>query len=46
MEVSHNGKVLGGIETKSGNSPYEPSQRAKDKWLEQNGYPVDVVRDR
>jgi hypothetical protein len=36
---------LGGIETKTGNSRYHPSQRAKDEWLRQNGYPVDLVRD-
>ena len=46
MEVSKDGKVLGGIETKTGNSRYTPSQRAKDEWLRQNGYPVDLVRDR
>jgi hypothetical protein len=44
IEVSKDGKVLGGIETKAGNSRYLPSQRAKDEWLRQNGYPVDVVR--
>ncbi len=46
LEVSKDGKVLGGIETKTGNSPYIPAQRAKDEWLRQNGYPVNVVRDR
>jgi RHS repeat-associated protein len=46
IEVSKNGKVLGGIETKTGNSRYSASQRAKDEWLRQNGYPVDLVRDR
>ena len=45
VEVSKDGKVLGGIETKTGKSRYLPSQRAKDEWLRQNGYPVNVVRD-
>lgn len=45
IEVSKDDKVLGGIETKKGNSRYTPSQRAKDEWLRQNGYPVDLVRD-
>ena len=45
-EVSKDGKVLGGIETKAGNSRYTPSQRAKDEWLRRNDYPVDLVRDR
>ena len=45
IEVGQNGKVLGGIETKAGNSRYKASQRAKDAWLEQNSYPVDLVRD-
>jgi RHS repeat-associated protein len=44
IEVSHNGQTLGGVETKTGNSPYKPSQRAKDNYLKQNGYPVNVVR--
>ncbi|MDT8071085.1 MAG: RHS repeat-associated core domain-containing protein [Terriglobia bacterium] len=44
IEASHNGKTLGGIETKTGNSPYKPSQRAKDTYLKQKGYPVNVVR--
>jgi hypothetical protein len=38
------GKVLGGVETKTGNSPYKPSQRAKDEYLKQTGYPVNLVR--
>jgi RHS repeat-associated protein len=46
VEVIKDGKVLGGIETKTGNSRYTPPQRAKDEWLRQNGYPVDLVRDR
>ena len=45
IEVSQNGTVLGGIETKLGNSPYSASQRAKDTWLWlMKGYRVDVVR--
>ena len=44
IEVSHNGKTLGGVETKTGNSPYKPSQRAKDTYLKQKGYRVNVVR--
>ena len=44
IEVSQNGRVLGGIETKTGNSPYKPAQRAKDEWLRMNGYPVNIVR--
>jgi hypothetical protein len=44
IEVSHNGKTVGGVETKTGNSPYTPSQRAKDAYLKQQGYPVNVVR--
>ena len=46
IEVSDKpgGKVLGGVETKTGNSPYKPSQRAKDEYLKQQGYPVNVVR--
>jgi RHS repeat-associated protein len=46
VEVSQGGKVLGGVETKVGESRYLPSQRAKDEWLRQQGYPVNVVRDR
>ena len=46
IEVSKDGKILGGIETKAGKSPYKPSQRSKDKWLQQfEDYPVNVVRD-
>jgi hypothetical protein len=47
VEVSKDGKVLGGIETKVGGSRYEASQRAKDEWLKRaQDYPVNVVRDR
>ena len=46
LEVSKDGDVKGGIETKSGNSPYKPSQRTKDEYLRRQGYPVDVVRDK
>jgi len=46
IEVSNDGKILGGIETKAGRSRYKPSQRSKDKWLQQfEDYPVNVVRD-
>jgi RHS repeat-associated protein len=44
IEVSHNGKTLGGIETKTGNSPYKPKQRAKDTYLKEKGYRINVVR--
>jgi hypothetical protein len=44
IEVSMEGKVLGGIETKLGNSPYTASQQAKDMWLKLNNYPVNVLR--
>jgi hypothetical protein len=44
IEVSKDGKVLGGVETKTGNSRYTPAQQSKDEWLRMNGYPVDVVR--
>lgn len=47
IEVSQNGRVLGGIETKTGSSRYLPSQRAKDFWLKNvEGYPVNVARDK
>ena len=47
IEVSQGGKVLGGIETKVGNSPYGVEQRAKDWYLKivQN-YPVTVIRQK
>jgi hypothetical protein len=45
IEVSSNGKVVGGIETKVGSSPYTPLQRLKDWWLNwHDGYKVNVVR--
>ena len=45
VEVSNGGQILGGIETKVGNSRYLPSQRAKDWWLRMvENYPVNVVR--
>lgn len=47
IEVEHNGKVQGGIETKVGSSRYHPLQRIKDIWLDLNtpgGYPVQEVR--
>ncbi len=44
IEVSKNGKVLGGIETKVGGSRYLPAQRAKDNWLRiMEGYKVNVI---
>jgi len=47
IQVSKDGQVLGGIETKVGGSRYLPSQRAKDEWLRRTqGYPVNVVRDK
>ena len=45
IEVQHNGKTEGGVETKTGQSRYTPSQRAKDNYLKQQGYPVDLVRE-
>ena len=45
IEVSFNGTVLGGIETKVGASRYTALQRLKDSWLEWvEGYPVNVAR--
>ena len=45
IEVSHNGQVLGGIETKFGGARYRSSQRAKDFWLRYaDNYIVSVVR--
>ncbi len=46
IEVSESGTVLGGIETKAGDSPYTTAQRIKDWWLETfENYRVDLVRD-
>ncbi len=46
IEVKTNkGEILGGIETKTGNSRYLPSQRAKDEYLKIIGYPVNVIRN-
>jgi len=47
IEVSKDGEVLGGVETKAGpNARYNPSQRAKDAYLQAaEDYPVTVVRD-
>jgi RHS repeat-associated protein len=46
IEVSKNGETRGGIEAKTGNSPYSPMQRAKDAWLNMfDGYIVNVIRD-
>lgn len=45
IEVSLDGTVLGGIETKVGRSRYTAVQRLKDSWLEWvDGYPVNVAR--
>jgi RHS repeat-associated protein len=45
IEVSKDGRILGGIETKTGGSRYLPSQRAKDAWLLRFlDYIVNVVR--
>jgi hypothetical protein len=45
IEVSRNGTVLGGIETKVGSSRYLPLQQLKDWWLKNiEGYPVNVAR--
>jgi len=46
VEVSKEGKVLGGMETKTGASRYTPAQRSKDEYLQRTGYPVNVARDR
>jgi RHS repeat-associated protein len=46
IDVSKNGVNLGGVETKTGSSPYTTSQRAKDAWLKwTSGYIVTVVRN-
>jgi hypothetical protein len=45
IEVRHEGRLLGGIETKTGNSLYTASQRVKDWWLRTfQGYEVQLVR--
>ncbi len=47
IEVSKDGKILGGIETKVGSSRYTPLQRLKDTYLRiVNDYSVTVVRNR
>ena len=46
IEIRANGVPIGGIEAKTGNSRYTPSQRAKDEWLGMNGYPVNLARQR
>jgi hypothetical protein len=47
LEVRLDGKLLGGVETKVGGSPYTTAQRAKDAWLRLiQEYPVTVVRDK
>jgi RHS repeat-associated protein len=46
IEVTNsNGKILGGVETKVGNSPYTLDQKARDFYLKKvNNYPVNVIR--
>jgi RHS repeat-associated protein len=45
IEVSQDGTVLGGVETKLGTSRYTTLQRLKDWWLTHiEGYPVNVAR--
>jgi len=45
IEVSMNGKVLGGIETKVGKSRYTPLQQLKDWWLTNvDNYTVNLAR--
>jgi hypothetical protein len=45
IEVSQNGVILGGIETKVGSSRYTTLQRLKDWWLlRYKGYIVNVAR--
>jgi hypothetical protein len=47
IEVSKDGQVLGGIETKAGNSPYTWQQQLKDWWLKDvHGYTINVARDK
>lgn len=43
---SPEGKLLGGVETKTGKSIYTFSQRAKDTWLSWQGYIVNVMREK
>jgi RHS repeat-associated protein len=46
IEVSLNGKVLGGIETKVGSSQVTWTQQLKDWWLKvDQGYIVNIARD-
>jgi RHS repeat-associated protein len=44
VQISRNGRVLGGLEIKTGGSRYLPSQRAKDWYLSRIGYRVHVIR--
>jgi RHS repeat-associated protein len=44
IEVSKDGKVLGGVETKTGGSRYTPDQRSKDEYLRRKNYCVQLVR--
>jgi RHS repeat-associated protein len=44
IEVSRNGKVLGGLEVKTGGSRYLPKQRAKDWYLRRTGFSIILLR--
>lgn len=44
IQISRNGRVLGGLEIKTGGSRYLPSQRAKDWYLSRIAYRVQVIR--
>ena len=46
IEVRQNGVPVEGIETKTSNSRYTPSQRAKDEWLRRNDYPINLSRQK
>jgi RHS repeat-associated protein len=47
IEVSQNGRILGGIETKVGGARYNTLQRLKDLYLQKvEKYPVNVVRNK
>ena len=45
LVVSKNGKILGGIEAKTGGSRYKSCQRSKDEYIKRTkGFPIDLVR--
>ncbi|MDZ4707913.1 MAG: RHS repeat-associated core domain-containing protein [Saprospiraceae bacterium] len=48
IEVKNsNGTILGGVEAKTGNSPYTVNQKAKDYYLSKvEGYRVNVIRQK